>query len=126
MNPIKSKKAPHQVLIIAEQIITECLACDGNGYSIETNTEPECCGKPLPSGSCCGNAVPKEVPSAIPCEYCQAKGSAYEIIPEDRLTQFYNQLQTTISDFGFKVDHYGEKEAMIKRLTTQKAKSEYE
>lgn len=113
MIPVPQKPGrPYAVLFIAEQVMQpktiQCPACKGEGD--------------LPAGD-----------KAIPCAKCSATGkidSENEKVPKQPLTEqdlndFYNKQEQLLGEYGFKADHYGEKEAMIKRLTTPKPESEY-
>lgn len=112
MIPIPTKNKPVSVLIVAEQILiakkVECPICKG--------------AKDFTTGTV-----------TIPCVKCKGEGtieSETETAPRQPLTEadldeFYNRQEKLLAEYGFKADHYGEKESMIKRLTTPKPESEY-
>lgn len=59
-------------------MIDVCLNCGGEGFTIHVvqHILPVCCGCPLPTGECCGNAVPsQEVEEVLePCPQCLGAG----------------------------------------------------
>lgn len=50
--------------------------CDGRGTTFTVQTVHGCCGSPLPTGECCGNAVPvvEQVPQQ--CQWCFERDTA--------------------------------------------------
>jgi len=54
--------------------MASCPNCDGTGGIIRTSigTEAGCCGEFLPTGECCGNAIPVPVPveEYEQCQWC--------------------------------------------------------
>jgi len=53
----------------------QCLTCQGQGYIIETRTEPGCCGDLDSGGACRGDcAIPVEVPEQVGCQDCEGTG----------------------------------------------------
>lgn len=53
-----------------------CRACDGDGYIVDNDIEPGCCGNVNKYGSCCGNAIPVQVHVQVCCRYCGGTGYA--------------------------------------------------
>lgn len=66
-------------LAIALLKVAKCPNCDGSGGIVHVviGTEVGCCGNLLPTGECCGNAVPVPVPieEYEQCQWCaEVKG----------------------------------------------------
>lgn len=113
MIPIPQKPGrPYAVLFIAEQVMIPkeviCPTCNGEGCS-----DPN--------------------PPIVDCPKCKGTGrvdSETEKVPKQPLTdedlkELHRKLSTLFGEYGLLPDHYGEKEAMLKRLTTPKPESEY-
>jgi hypothetical protein len=60
--------------------VAKCPNCDGSGATIGVagHTIPRCCGRFLPSGECCGHAIPECVQEQYqePCEWCFRRNEA--------------------------------------------------
>jgi len=51
-----------------------CEDCNATGYIEDIVIVRRCCGSPLPSGECCGDAIGVEEPQVYKCEYCNGTG----------------------------------------------------
>ena len=53
--------------------VARCPNCEGKGYTIGYDIEAVCCGEPLGTGECCGNAIPEQVQVPEQCQWCAEK-----------------------------------------------------
>ena len=53
--------------------VAKCPNCDGSGAIMQGHIDSTCCGEPLGTGECCGNAIPDMVWEAEQCQGCAEK-----------------------------------------------------
>jgi hypothetical protein len=67
-------------VLLALLTVADCPECHGAGFTVEefVDTVPECCGRPLSTGECCGEAVPAPElrQEQRQCQWCAYRAEA--------------------------------------------------